>query len=55
MKIPPRRSVANTTNIFCRAADARRIYQRGGLTLDDEVRHHSFGTDLVEQNWSRRL
>jgi len=36
-------------------ADARRIYQRAGFTLDDEARHHSFGTDLVEQNWSRRL
>ena len=34
---------------------ARRIYQRAGFTLDDEARHHSFGKDLVEQNWSRRL
>jgi len=36
-------------------ADARRIYQRAGFTLDDEAPHHSFGKDLVEQNWSRRL
>jgi DNA-binding MarR family transcriptional regulator/GNAT superfamily N-acetyltransferase len=36
-------------------AGARRIYQRAGFTLDDETRHHSFGKDLVEQNWSRRL
>src|SRR5579864_4015757 len=36
-------------------ADARRIYQRAGFTLDDEARHHNFGKDLVEQNWSRRL
>jgi hypothetical protein len=36
-------------------ADARRIYQRAGFTLDNEARHHSFGRDLVEQNWSRRL
>ena len=36
-------------------ADARRIYQRAGFSLDDEARHHSFGKDLVEQNWSRRL
>ena len=36
-------------------AGARRIYQRAGFTLDDEARHRSFGTDLVEQNWSRRL
>ncbi len=36
-------------------ADARRIYQRAGFTLDDEDRHHSFGQDLVSQDWSRRL
>jgi DNA-binding MarR family transcriptional regulator/GNAT superfamily N-acetyltransferase len=34
---------------------ARRIYQRAGFTLDSENRHHSFGVDLVGQNWSRRL
>src|SRR6201987_2469227 len=28
-------------------ADARRIYQRAGFTLDDESRHHSFGKDLT--------
>jgi DNA-binding MarR family transcriptional regulator/GNAT superfamily N-acetyltransferase len=36
-------------------AGARRIYEQAGFSLDDEARHHSFGTDLVEQNWSRRL
>jgi DNA-binding MarR family transcriptional regulator/GNAT superfamily N-acetyltransferase len=36
-------------------AGARRIYQRADFTLDNEARHHSFGQDLVEQNWSRRL
>jgi DNA-binding MarR family transcriptional regulator/GNAT superfamily N-acetyltransferase len=36
-------------------ADARRIYQRAGFTLDNESRHHSFGVDLVGQNWSRPL
>ncbi len=35
--------------------DARRMYQRAGFTLDNESRHHSFGQDLVGQNWSRRL
>ncbi len=34
---------------------ARRIYQRAGFTLDNEARYHSFGQDLVEQNWSCRL
>jgi len=36
-------------------ADARRIYQRAGFTLDIESHHHSFGKDLTGQNWSRRL
>ena len=36
-------------------ADARRIYERAGFTLDDETPHHSFGKDLVGQNWSRSL
>jgi len=36
-------------------AGARRLYQRAGFTLDNENQHHSFGHDLVGQNWSRRL
>jgi DNA-binding MarR family transcriptional regulator/GNAT superfamily N-acetyltransferase len=36
-------------------ADARRIYQRAGFTLDHENRHHSFGQDLTGQDWSRCL
>jgi DNA-binding MarR family transcriptional regulator/GNAT superfamily N-acetyltransferase len=36
-------------------ADARRIYQGAGFTLDRENPHHSFGRDLVGQDWSRRL
>jgi DNA-binding MarR family transcriptional regulator/GNAT superfamily N-acetyltransferase len=36
-------------------ADARRIYQRAGFTLDRENPHHSFGHDLIGQDWSRRL
>jgi DNA-binding MarR family transcriptional regulator/GNAT superfamily N-acetyltransferase len=36
-------------------ADARRIYQRAGFTLDHENRHHSFGQDLTGQDWSRRV
>ena len=36
-------------------AGARRIYERAGFTLDNENHHHSFGQDLVGQNWSRRL
>jgi DNA-binding MarR family transcriptional regulator/GNAT superfamily N-acetyltransferase len=36
-------------------ADARRIYERAGFQLNDEEPHHSFGHDLVGQNWSRPL
>ncbi|MFI8952366.1 GNAT family N-acetyltransferase [Streptomyces sp. NPDC053750] len=31
---------------------ARRIYQSFGFVLVDEERHHSFGHDLVGQNWT---
>jgi DNA-binding MarR family transcriptional regulator/GNAT superfamily N-acetyltransferase len=34
---------------------ARRIYQRTGFTLAGEEAHHSFGADLVGQNWTRKL
>ncbi len=34
---------------------ARRIYQRTGFTLIGEEAHHSFGADLVGQNWARKL
>ncbi|MGQ4269757.1 GNAT family N-acetyltransferase [Nocardiopsis changdeensis] len=36
-------------------AAARRIYQAHGFTLTAENRHHSFGTDLTGQTWSRPL
>jgi DNA-binding MarR family transcriptional regulator/GNAT superfamily N-acetyltransferase len=36
-------------------AAARRIYQRAGFALNEESKHHSFGRDLVGQNWSRPL
>jgi DNA-binding MarR family transcriptional regulator/GNAT superfamily N-acetyltransferase len=31
--------------------DARRIYERAGWKLLDESKHHSFGHELVGQNW----
>jgi len=34
---------------------ARRIYQAAGFELVKEERHHSFGKDLVGQNWSLTL
>jgi DNA-binding MarR family transcriptional regulator/GNAT superfamily N-acetyltransferase len=35
--------------------DARRIYERFGFKLIEEERHHSFGKDLVGQNWAVTL
>jgi DNA-binding MarR family transcriptional regulator/GNAT superfamily N-acetyltransferase len=34
---------------------ARRIYQAAGFELTKEERHHSFGKDLVGQNWDLAL
>ena len=34
---------------------ARRIYERAGFHLKEEKRHHSFGHDLVGQNWTLKL
>jgi DNA-binding MarR family transcriptional regulator/predicted GNAT family acetyltransferase len=36
-------------------ADARRIYERAGFTLDNQRPEHAFGHDLTQQNWSRPL
>ncbi len=34
---------------------ARRIYQQAGFQLVSQEKHHSFGHDLVGQNWSLKL
>jgi DNA-binding MarR family transcriptional regulator/GNAT superfamily N-acetyltransferase len=36
-------------------ADARRVYQRAGFTLDNERPIRAFGQDLTSQDWSRPL
>jgi DNA-binding MarR family transcriptional regulator/predicted N-acetyltransferase YhbS len=35
--------------------EARRIYERFGFELAEEEKHHSFGKDLVGQNWQLEL
>lgn len=36
-------------------ASARHIYEAAGFKLLEEERHHSFGHDLVGQNWELDL
>lgn len=36
-------------------ASARRIYQEFGFDLVSQEAHHSFGHDLIGQNWTLRL
>jgi DNA-binding MarR family transcriptional regulator/N-acetylglutamate synthase-like GNAT family acetyltransferase len=35
--------------------DAQRLYRRAGFTIIGSQPHHSFGRDLVDQTWTRKL
>ncbi len=47
-----RKLVLWTNNVL---HSARHIYEEQGFKLVEEERHHSFGTDLVGQNWELEL
>jgi GNAT superfamily N-acetyltransferase len=47
-----RRLVLWTNDVL---VSARRIYQAAGFQLVDQQKHHSFGHDLVGQNWTLDL
>ena len=46
------RIVLSTVSVL---ASARRIYQRAGFTLVREQPEHSYGHDLVAEDWARSL
>jgi GNAT superfamily N-acetyltransferase len=46
------RIVLSTVSVL---ASARRIYQRAGFTLVREQPEHSYGDDLIAEDWARSL
>jgi DNA-binding MarR family transcriptional regulator/ribosomal protein S18 acetylase RimI-like enzyme len=46
------RIVLSTVSVL---ASARRIYQRAGFTLVREQREHSYGHDLIAEDWARSV
>ena len=46
------RIVLSTVSVL---ASARRIYQRAGFTLVHEQPEHSYGHDLIAEDWARSL
>jgi len=46
------RIVLSTVSVL---ASARRIYQRAGFTLESEQSEHSYGHDIITEDWARSL
>jgi hypothetical protein len=52
---PPLSSTRRFASGVSVLASARRIYQRAGFTLVREQPEHSYGHDLIAEDWARSL
>jgi hypothetical protein len=47
--------VCQLPSVLAEPAGVRRIYQRAGFTLVREQPEHSYGHDLIAEDWARSL